>query len=212
MLSVITPTGGRPEAFAVLAECIRRQTCRDFEWVIVDDCDPETDVPAVHDRITRVRPQPRWQPGQNTQARNLLEGIKAARGDAIAVMEDDDWYCDEWIAQCIEWASEHELAGEGDSHYYNVANGTGRAMCNTRHASLCATVLRGAALDRLVSICRDGGKLIDCRLWAGGGHFEPWRGRVVGIKGMPGRPGIGVGHQLVGERFPITDWIPDWNR
>lgn len=212
MLTVITPTGGRPEAFAVLAECIRRQTSRDFEWIVVDDCDPATEVPQVHDRITVIRPEPRWQPGQNTQARNLLAGIEVASGDAVAVMEDDDWYCDGWVQQCIDWMAEHELAGEVDSHYYNLSNGTGKAMGNTRHASLCATVCRGGALRELVEICRDGGKHIDCRLWQRGGHLEPWRGRVVGLKGQPGRPGIGVGHQLVGQPLPITDWIPDWNR
>lgn len=210
MLTVITPTGGRPEAFAVLAECIRRQTCRDFEWIVVDDCDPATEVPQVHDRITVVRPEPRWEAGQNTQARNILAGIEAASSDAVAIMEDDDWYCDGWVQQCIDWMAEHELAGEGDSHYYNVANGTGKRMRNMRHASMCATVCRGRALDELVRVCRNLGQRIDMNLWKIGGHVEPWAGRVVGIKGVPGRPGIGCGHTMIGDAFPITDWIPDW--
>lgn len=211
MLTVITPTGGRQSSFERLARCIESQTCRDFEWIIVDDVDPPTSVPMVHDKIGKVDPLPRWQPGQNTLARNILAGIMYASGDAVAIMEDDDWYRDDWIAQCIDWMEDHELAGEGNSHYYNLANGTGKEMMNTKHASLCATVCRGSALKRLGEVCEKQDTLIDVALWrTHPGHLEPWAGRVVGLKGQPGRPGIGVGHQLVGTKMPITDWIPDW--
>jgi len=39
-------------------------------------------------------------------------------------------------------------------------------------------------------------KLIDYKLWKTGGKVYPYSKDVIGIKGLPGRPGIGVGHKL----------------
>ena len=91
---VITPTGGRPEAFALLARYLNAQTLPAFRWLIVDDCDPATPVPVMRDgiEVEVIRPSWRWQPGQNTQAMCMAVALKRVPDDAcVAVCEDDDW-------------------------------------------------------------------------------------------------------------------------
>ena len=143
-----------------------------------------------------VRPEPYWQPGQNTQARNLLAGLARVRRDARLVpIEDDDRYAHDWLETVDRELDKAELVGEFKARYYNVATKRARQLNNTQHASLCSTAMRGAAIDTFRWACDRHSKFIDIELWRKhrsrhlfGGH------RVVGIKGMPGRGGIGMGH------------------
>jgi len=197
MLTVLTPTGARPEAFAACVALMRGQTHPGpVRWVIVDDGPEPMPVPAIAGwEIVHVRPWPLWAPGQNTQARNLAAGLDRVT-DRVVVVEDDDWYAPWWLARCAEWLEADELVGEAPS-LYRHRNGAERDMGNTGHASLCSTALKGAAIAEMKRICAEGGTGIDIRLWRRGGRLYPPTPRgVVGIKGWPGRPGIGVGHRM----------------
>jgi hypothetical protein len=70
-------------------------------------------------------------------------------------------------------------------------------MPGTDHASLGATALRGSAIDLLRRICAKGSRIIDVDLWRdfNGAKTLLESRTVVGIKGLPGRAGIGVGHR-----------------
>lgn len=198
MLVVLTPTGGRPEAFAKCVEYMQDQTYPDpVRWVVVDDCDPATEVPKVKGwSIAHVRPEPRWKPGQNTQARNLLAGLDyVAPGDRLVCIEDDDAYAPDWLERVSEWLDRDDLVGEAPSLYRHL-NGREKWMGNKNHASLCATGMKGKAIERFREVLTSGTKNIDIRLWKMGGAIYPHAGGVIGIKGYPGRPGIGVGHRL----------------
>lgn len=213
MISVITPTGGRPFALSVLNKCLERQTNQDFEWIVVDDCDPASEYQPVGKRTEVVRPEPRWARGQNTQARNLLAGLDAARTDRIVICEDDDWYAPNWLEDCDIELQYVELWGEAPSLYYHVS-GVGRSMGNTRHASLCSTAMQGdRAIRHFREILKEP-RRIDMRLWRSFGGkvaLSPFEGRVIGVKGLPGRSGIGVGHTPAGEPMDIRKWIPTWD-
>ncbi len=72
-------------------------------------------------------------------------------------------------------------------------------MANVNHASLCSTAMTGAALEAFRRVCAEHDTYIDVQLWKSAVtkiiHKPSPRG-VVGRKGLPGRPGIGVGHRL----------------
>ena len=213
MLTVITPTGGRPGALSVLNRCLANQDNQDFEWIVVDDCDPESPVFEVGRRTEVIRPEPRWQPGWNTQSRNLLAGLDAATTDRIVICEDDDWYRHDWLTDCDIELGFYELWGEAPSLYYHLS-GVGRSMGNTRHASLCATAMRGDHAIRCFRSILDDPRRIDLRLWhafSGVSKISPFEGRVIGVKGLPGREGIGVGHQPQGQPMDIRKYIPEWD-
>src|SRR5690606_30544918 len=105
-----------------------------------------------------------------------------------------------------------ELVGETHARYYNVAQRRYRELPNTRHASLCATALRGDAVETLRQVCRNHARYIDMELWRQhpGSLFQG--GRVTGIKGLPGRGGIGIGHRqrMRGEADPSGTVLRRW--
>lgn len=202
MIYLVTPTGARPEGMALLAGYVNDQTyAGPMCWIVVDDCDPATQLPAMRDGLTVevVRPAWRWSPGMNTQAASMAAGLARVPDDALVlVLEDDDAYLPDHIAATVAALQQTELTGERVARYFNVATGRGRAIPGTRHASLASTGCRGGALALLKHLCAAGSRRIDIDLWT------QYRGskrltageNVVGIKGMPGRAGIGVGHRL----------------
>lgn len=220
MLTLLTATGARPEAWEICERLMMRQTYSGpVHWIVVDDgLDPQ---PVTFQRdgwtLEVLRPQPYWQPGQNTQARNLLAGLARVQRDArLVVIEDDDWYGLGWLDKVNAELVNAELVGEYRAKYYNVATKRARQLNNTQHASLCSTAMRGAAIDTFRWACDRNPKFIDLELWRKhrsrhlfGGH------RVVGIKGMPGRGGIGMGHakDFNGDPDPngaiLRAWIGD---
>lgn len=220
MLTLLTATGARPDAFAL---CERWMAAQDYagqvRWVIVDDGPEAQPVTLARDGWTVgvLRPQPAWQPGQNTQARNLLAGLDVIGDDArLVLIEDDDYYAPDWLSHVDGQMDRAELVGEGMARYYNVRMRTGRQLENRRHASLCSTAVRGPAIGALRDVCEMAPEFIDIELWRRhqsqhvfGGH------RVVGIKGLPGRIGIGVGHRtdFQGSADPdgrlLREWVGD---
>lgn len=199
MITALTPTGSRPEAFA---ECVRQMRAQTIpaRWVIVDDGPEPTPTPDIPGwEVIHLRPEPVWQPGQNTLARNLLAGLRVAT-DRVAIIEDDDGYAPDWLETVDGWLDHADLVGESHSLYVNRATGARVEMGNARHASLCSTAVRGEALSFLRWSCTVSPKGIDLRLWqqfpGRKALHAPHPRRVTGIKSWPGRPGIGVGHRL----------------
>ena len=219
MLTLLTATGARPEAWAICERLMMRQTYTGpVHWIIVDDGPDAHPQPLAQDHwdVSVLRPHPRWQPGQNTQARNLLAGLSIVpRNARLVIIEDDDHYATDWLETVDHELDKAELVGEFKARYYNVATKRARQL-NTQHASLCGTAMRGAAIDTFRWACDRHAKFIDLELWRKhrsrhlfGGH------RVVGIKGMPGRGGIGMGHakDFNGDPDPngaiLREWIGD---
>lgn len=217
MLYLLTPTGGRPEGMTLLASALLAQTyAGPAKWIVVDDCDPTTEIPAMgRIEVVQCRPHWRWEPGMNTQAACMAAGLSLVPADAtLIVLEDDDCYLPDHIATVLAALERAELAGEKVARYYNVATGRYKEIPSERHASLASTACRGASLALLREVCAAGSRRIDMDLWH---RFNgPKRllatGNVVGIKGLPGRGGIGVGH-LADFGHPdqsgcvLVDWV-----
>lgn len=200
MLTLLTATGARPEAWAI---CERLMAAQDYAgqvtWIIVDDGPEPQPVTFQRDgwQLVVIRPAPLWQPGQNTQARNLRKGMEAVPADArLVIIEDDDYYRADWLTTIERKLDLAELVGECQARYYNIALRRGRQLSNNGHASLCSTAMRGQALDTFRAVCRPGRQFIDLDLWRRHPSRHLFTGnRVVGIKGLPGRGGIGMGHR-----------------
>lgn len=213
----LTPTGGRPEALALLGEYLNAQTYRgELTWVIVDDCEPMSRIPTVRDGINVivVIPEWTWRPGMNTQADCMRRGLLEVPKDAVLfVLEDDDIYLPEYIETMLAGISGCELIGEKTARYFNVASNRHRVIEGSFHSSMASTVCLGAALEWLREICESGTKkLLDFKLWReypGRRKLLPTK-NVVGVKGLPGRPGIGVGHKKSFGRVAGKDLFRRW--
>jgi hypothetical protein len=200
VLTLLTATGARPHAWAI---CERLMAAQDYtgpvRWIIVDDGPEPQPVTFKRDgwQLVVIRPVPHWQPGQNTQARNLLKGLQGVPADAwLVVVEDDDWYAPDWLTVASRALERSELVGECLARYYSLPLRRGRQLKNSAHASLCSTAMRGAAIQTFRWACKRSPKFIDLELWRKHKPSHLFTGhRVVGIKGLPGRGGIGMGHR-----------------
>ena len=200
MLTLLTATGCRPDAWAICEKLMQAQTfAGPVRWFIVDDGKEAQPITFAREwwQLEVVRREPFWKPGQNTQALNLASGLARVKPyDRLVIVEDDDHYAPDWIETINAALDGADLAGENMARYYNVATSTGRQLNNANHASLCSTGMKGLALELFRRECKPGVQFIDVALWRNfkgakrlfGGH------RVTGIKGMPGRCGIGMGH------------------
>lgn len=201
MIYLVTPTGNRQKGIDLLAQYIDEQTYSGpATWIIVDDCEPETDIPDVRKGIMTIgiRPSWRWSEGKNTQAMAMDRALEfVGKDDICIVMEDDDLYLPGHIESVLEALVNADLVGERISRYYNVATNRYRVMEGKYHASLASVGVKGEALKYLRDVCSGGSRRIDMELW------RSYKGpkklleteNVIGIKGLPGRPGIGVGHK-----------------
>lgn len=216
MLTIITPTGGRPWAFERLAEYINAQTYTgDIRWIVVDDCRPMTPIVVMRTGIVveKICPEWVWQPGMNTQAASMALALESVGDDPVFIFEDDDAYLPDHINTMLLALQTAELVGERDARYYNVATRRSRIIGGCYHASLASTALRGSAVQALRDICAAGSRRIDMDLWRA--FPGPKRllntANVVGIKGLPGRGGIGVGHRAsFGDPDPAGEVLTQW--
>jgi hypothetical protein len=201
MLTLLTATGCRPEAWHLCQRLMERQTYTGpVHWIIVDD---GQELQKINfDRkgwtVTVIMPDPKWKTGDNTQARNLAEGLRmVADNDRLLIIEDDDAYAPDWLATADYWLQTHDLVGEKRARYYNIQTKLARQLKNEFHASLCCTGMKGKAIKAFSKELQPGVQFIDLNLWR---NFNGTKAlydskMVVGIKGMPGRCGIGMGHK-----------------
>lgn len=201
MIYLLTPTGGRQDCIDLLSSYLREQSCcEDITWLVIDDVCPATVLPGnMPFRVVRLRPPWRWKKGENTQARSLNWGLGLIENPnaKVLIIEDDEVYLPGHVSNIVEHLDNYDLAGEKTAKYYNVKSGRYKEMNGGRHCALASCGLKGPAISALRKLCVPGSKFIDSRLWKSyeGPKIRLDTSNVFGIKGMPGRPGIGVGHR-----------------
>ncbi|MCJ7447905.1 MAG: glycosyltransferase family 2 protein [Bacteroidales bacterium] len=213
MIVLITPTGARQMQFDLCTYFMKRQTYPgNVTWIIIDDCNPRTTDnvgEGFRDNwtIIKVYPTPLWD-GRNTQARNLGTGIdvllnnfKREDVEAIFMIEDDDYYKPIYIERMLLRLKGFWAAGEMNTIYYNVLYNSYADNNNRAHSSLFQTAFTYDAIP-IFQQCLPA-KFIDA-------HFFMIMDKTkvnlfnegnlaVGMKGLPGRKGIGAGHnRMVG--------------
>jgi hypothetical protein len=205
MICLVTPTGAREDQIRLCVQFMSRQTYTGkVLWVIVDDAIPHTIdwIPQIRDwEILKVYPYPSWNYGMNTQARNLAAGINAILShvrkediEGIFIIEDDDYYRPNYLERMVIRLQGYDLCGEMNTIYYNVSSRRYLVNGNTIHSSLFQTGFSYNAIPLFEQSFAH--KFIDCLFWS----LVPNRiifkenDLAIGMKGMPGRGGIGAGH------------------
>lgn len=183
-----------------------RQTYKgDVQWIVVDDGETPEGCTMWQEVI---RPRPYWRPGENTQCRNLMAALPYIKYDKVIHIENDDYYHPRYLEVMDRRLDEAQLVGERSARYYNVKFRAAHVCPNDRHASLCQTGFRREIIEPFRVVCSRGHKWVDIELWknvpVNSRMLYGHTGLCIGIKGLPGRPGIGVGHKSEG-----IAWIPD---
>jgi hypothetical protein len=219
MIVLITPTGGRPKQFKLCMEWMKNQTYTGkVLWIVVDDCEPMTTDSLLDNfrenwSIVKKYPKPVWRNGDNTQSRNLrvaintLEFVPKEWIEAIFIIEDDDYYKPDYLEKMLFNLKGFEAIGQTKTIYYNLFYHTVTRNKNDRHSSLFQIAFTPIVLPIFeeclnhkfidISFCK---KLHNMNLFDG----IPLS---IGMKGLPGRAGIGVGHKMRGVSSDINNEI-----
>ena len=218
-ITLITPTGDRHAAFMLCEKYMERQTyAGELQWIVVDDGYEQTHVTLDQDYIRRNPGEPK------SLGNNLLAALQYVYFDKILVIEDDDWYSPNYVQYMDLLLNSYNMVGEGRSIYYNITNRKWRHLGNSRHASLCQTGFKSDCLDRFARILSTKEKFYDIHLWrlSGSKHLFFDKFLCVGMKGLPGRSGIGMGHrdfngiydqnweklrELIGQDVEVYKWM-----
>jgi hypothetical protein len=201
-LTLITPTSDRPRSFAVCERWMRRAIAqlgnRPVQWIVADDGhEPlQPTMGQLHLRRT---------PSKSTVESfrgNLLAAVQQADHEFVLFIEDDDWYSPHYLQVMCERLEHADIVGESRSRYYNLATGRYHQCANRKHASLCQTGIRRSVLPWLQSLLKiTDSPFVDLDLWnKAPSRFRRWLASAshfcVGMKGFPGKGGIGIGHRL----------------
>lgn len=177
----------------------RQKYLGSIQWVIVDDGWTHVEKPMLRelDEVTLIQLTAR--PREITLVRNLLAALDAVKFDLILIVEDDDWYSDQYVHGMSEILRDHDMAGCSESRYYHVPSRRYRILKHPGRSSLCHTGFRRSQLPRLREICEKArNPFVDVPFWEETMRVPGCLRRdplCIGIKGMPGRDGIGVGHR-----------------
>ena len=202
-VTLLTPTGDRPICMKRAEYYFARQTYHGpIQWIIADDGKEafQSSFPTEGRSSVQIVHQKNKPFGQKARSitGNLLSTLEWIKYDKIMIFEDDDWYHPEYIQIMIHRLNVYGLAGEGNAKYYNIKNRTYKICGNTKSASLCQTVFKSSLLPHFyTSLLKRESAFIDSRFWdkdVSKFCFQD-RNYCVGIKGMPGRLGIGMGHR-----------------
>lgn len=206
---LITPTGGRPEAFVMCQQMIQTQTVSPYRWIIIDDS------PNALDRPTTVIGEvmcadKKWAPGHNTQRENLNQAFETIGEPSpdrlIFFIEDDDYYNSKYLEVMSGYLAHINFVGISDSRYYNLMIPGYKYMRNFSHSSLANTGFRDTERNRdlVMQAINSGHYYIDIELWKQVHSRRITNVLVshtnlsIGIKGLPGRRGLGAGHSREG--------------
>jgi hypothetical protein len=149
--------------------------------------------------IEYIRREPRADDPKHTLNRNLTAALPLITGDKIFIIEDDEYYAPEYIEEMSRRLDQHEVVGLLRYKYYHLPTGGYINGLNSTHANLAETAFRNTFLSEFSETLNVGDTFIDLRTWKRAGtrgyrFDDSGKSLFVGIKGLPGRAGIGIGH------------------
>lgn len=145
-VTVFTPTYNRAYILGNLYHSLQRQTCMDFEWLIVDDGSADDTKALVASWQGEENPFPiRYIYQENGgKCRAINRGLKEADGRLFFTVDSDDYLTDDAIEKVIRW--DGELPKDG--HFCGYVGNRGTTPTQTPNRLFPGGYLDGTALDR----------------------------------------------------------------
>ena len=145
-VTVFTPTYNRAYILGDLYHSLQRQTCMDFEWLIVDDGSADDTKALVASWQGEENPFPiRYVYQENGgKCRAINRGLKEAEGRLFFTVDSDDYLTDDAIEKVIRW--DGELPKDG--HFCGYVGNRGITPTQTPNRLFPGGYLDGTALDR----------------------------------------------------------------
>ena len=107
MITVFTPTYNRAYIIPKLYESLKRQTVKDFEWLVVDDgsTDNTSELLAEWTKENDFPVRYIWQPNGG-KPRAITKALAEAKGEWFFIVDSDDFISDDAIETIIRYAPE----------------------------------------------------------------------------------------------------------
>lgn len=149
-LTVFTPTYNRAYIIENLYRSLQRQTCHDFEWLVVDDGSSDNTKELFDAWQKEENPFPiRYYYKENGgKHRAINRGLELAEGELFFTVDSDDYLTDDAVEKVLQWES--ELPRE--EKFCGFAGNIGTAPDTTSNHCFAGGYFEGTALDRYGSV------------------------------------------------------------
>lgn len=92
MITIFTPAYNRAHLLPRLYESLEAQSCKDFEWIVVDDGSKDNTREVVEEYMARASFPVRYFYQENGgKHRAINRGVKEAKGELFFIADNDDW-------------------------------------------------------------------------------------------------------------------------
>ena len=107
-ITVFTPTYNRGYIIENLYRSLQRQTCTDFEWIVVDDGSRDNTEELFDAWTKEENPFPiRYHKQENGgKCRGINRGLEMARGELFFTVDSDDYLTDDALEKVVKWEAE----------------------------------------------------------------------------------------------------------
>ncbi len=145
-ITVFTPTYNRAYILENLYRSLQRQSCHDFEWVVVDDgsADNTEELFEAWQQEENVFPIRYHKQENGGKCRAINRGLELARGELFFTVDSDDYLTDDALEKVAKWETELPK----DQKYCGFAGNLGFAPDKTPNKPLPGAFLDGSAFDR----------------------------------------------------------------
>lgn len=145
-ITVFTPTYNRAYILGNLYRSLQRQTCFDFEWLIMDDGSADDTGALVRGWMEEGNAFPiRYYRQENGgKHRAINRGLELAEGKLFFTVDSDDYLTDDAIEKVLRWESEIPSGGS----CCGFAGNLGTAINETPNRIFEQAYVDATALDR----------------------------------------------------------------
>ncbi len=128
LITVFTPTYNRAYKLPTLYESLKRQTCKDFEWLVIDDGSTDNTEMLVKEWSARnndfiIRYYKKMNGGK---PRAINDAVHLADTPYLFIIDSDDYLTDDIVAFLIEKSrlieGKNDLVGIGILRGYSLSN------------------------------------------------------------------------------------------
>lgn len=149
-ITVFTPTYNRAYIIHNLYESLKRQTCKNFEWLIVDDGSTDNTEELIKSwkkeyNKFAIR---YYKQSNGGKCRAINNGLNLAQGELFFTVDSDDYLTDDAIEKIVNWESELPKDGK----YCGIAGNLGTSKSETINKNFEGRYYEGTLLDRYKNV------------------------------------------------------------
>lgn len=109
MITIFTPTYNRGYVLPILYASLKTQTCKDFEWIVIDDNSSDNTCSLCSNWLQEQNDfdfQYKKMEKNGGKQRAINQAVKLAKYDFFFIVDSDDYLMSDAIEQVVKWCEE----------------------------------------------------------------------------------------------------------